>query len=252
MQPPETETAIIVPARLASQRFPRKLLHPILGKPLILWTATRLQEVTPEFPVYFAVGDAELADVLEAAGHKAILTDPNLPSGTDRIAAANEQVQARYVLNVQADEPLVSKEQIQALSDLVRREDVSMATLAVRFKTPKDFLDSNRVKVVTDRTGRALYFSRSPIPYSRDNAVDDAFLERNPAYLHLGLYAYKRDFLAAFTQMEPGYLEQLEKLEQLRALEHGHAIAVGIVEKSGHGIDTPADSTHLEKILQGR
>jgi 3-deoxy-manno-octulosonate cytidylyltransferase (CMP-KDO synthetase) len=229
-------TAILVPARLASQRFPRKLLHPIAGKPLILWTAERLRQALPGWPVHFAVAEEELAAVLREEGFSALLTDPDLPSGTDRLAAANRELGAEFVINVQADEPLVTAREVELLDGLIRGE-ADIATLATPFRHEEDFRNPNRVKVVRDLAGRALYFSRSPIPRSREAEA----LGGGVALWHLGLYAYRAEVLERFASLPPSPLEQIEKLEQLRALENGFRLAVGVVEEGGIGIDTPED-----------
>lgn len=239
-----TKTMIIVPARLASQRFPRKLLFPIHDKPLILWTAERIQDQAPELPLAFAVGDRELADTLEAGGFQAIMTNPDLASGTDRIAEANETLNADIIINVQADEPLVTAAQLQTLHRLIQ-SGVDMATLARPFENAASFRDPNRVKVVCRADGQALYFSRAPIPLDRNGCAES--LPDN-ALLHLGLYAYSADFLRRFVRWPEGRLEKLEKLEQLRALENGASIAVGITRDHGVGIDTPEDAKVFEKL----
>lgn len=228
--------AIIVPARLASQRFPRKLLHPIAGKPLVLWTAERLRHQLPGWPVHFAVAEAELAEVLDSAGFQTVLTDPGLQSGTDRLAEANRVIGAEFVVNVQADEPLVKAHEVALLADLVQGP-ADLATLATPFRTQEDFANPNRVKVVRDGAGNALYFSRSPIPHSRDGVAFGGGV----ALWHLGLYAYRAAALERFSNLPPARLEQIEKLEQLRALEHGLRIAVGVVESGGIGVDAPED-----------
>jgi 3-deoxy-manno-octulosonate cytidylyltransferase (CMP-KDO synthetase) len=243
-------TAIIVPCRLESTRFPRKLLHIIQGRPLLLWVAERIREQTPEYPMYLAVDHDLLYDCATAAGFVAIRTRPDHPSGTDRIAEANRQVGAECVINVQADEPLVSARQIRLLAELIAGP-AEMATLAAPFQTAADFRNPNQVKVVCDRAGRALYFSRSPIPYGREAAgqVDEAWLRANPCHKHLGLYAYKAALLQRIALLPVGRLEQLEKLEQLRVLENGHAIAVGITEDPTIGVDTPEDAVKFEAWL---
>src|SRR3954466_7289138 len=152
--------AIIVPCRLESTRFPRKLLHPIKGKPLVLWVAERIRAQAPDIPLWFAVDHELLAECLEKAGFKALMTDASHPSGTDRIAQANRTVKAAHVLNVQADEPLVTGGQLKALARLVPG-DCPMATLCTPFTRIVDFYNTNQVKVVMTSTGRALYFSRS-------------------------------------------------------------------------------------------
>ena len=242
--------SIIVPARLASTRFPHKLLFEVRGKPIILWTAERIRTVAPEFPLYFAVDDDALERCLSEAGFAAVRTRAEHPSGTDRLAEANAAVGAPAVINVQGDEPLVTGEQIRALAAGLER-DAAIATLAVPFVQPQDFANANQVKVVRDREGYALYFSRSPMPFARDTAgqVDAVWLAQNRCYRHLGLYAYKADFLSAFSSLKPGFLEQVEKLEQLRAMEHGYRIHVGITDQTTIGIDTPEDIAEFEACL---
>jgi 3-deoxy-manno-octulosonate cytidylyltransferase (CMP-KDO synthetase) len=244
------KTAIIVPCRLESTRFPRKLLHVIRGKPLLLWVAERIRAQTPDLPLFFAVDHALLASPLEAAGFTAIMTSPAHQSGTDRLAEANRQVGAEHVINVQADEPLVSDRQIRSLDRLVSG-DAPMATLATPFTTAADFYNPNQVKVVIADNGRALYFSRSPLPYARDlkGKVDDAWVRAQPCYRHLGLYAYKASLLEQFGRLPLGRYERIERLEQLRILENGHAIAIGVTEDPTIGVDTPDDAVRFEQLL---
>lgn len=241
--------AIIVPARLASTRFPEKLLHPIQGKPLLLWTVERLAAVAPEIPLYVAVDSERIAEPLKKAGYSCLETDPDLPSGTDRLAVANQTVGAEYVINIQADEPLVEGSQVYQLTELIQSPGTDIATLATPFRKESEFRDPSRVKVVLGAEGRALYFSRSPIPYERDA---QGVWKRGERLLHLGMYAYRADFLQAFRSMEPGVLESLERLEQLRALEAGYTIRVGITDIPTFGIDTMEDvesfARHLEKL----
>lgn len=242
--------AIIVPCRLESTRFPRKLLHPIKGKPLVLWVAERIRAQAPDTPLWFAVDHELLAECIEEAGFKAIMTDASHPSGTDRIAQANRTVRASHVLNVQADEPLVSAGQLNALTKLIQG-DCPMATLCTPFKRIVDFYNVNQVKVVMSSTRRALYFSRSRMPYSRDLGltIDDAWLAQNTCYKHLGLYAYQANFLEKFVALPPGRLEQIEKLEQLRALEAGYPIAIDVTGDPTIGVDTPEDAKKFETHL---
>ncbi|HUG11105.1 MAG TPA: 3-deoxy-manno-octulosonate cytidylyltransferase [Opitutaceae bacterium] len=244
------DLSILVPCRLESTRFPRKLLHPIRGKPLILWVAERLATEAPAMPAVFAVDDELLARPLEAAGFKWVLTDPRHESGTDRLAEANRTIGAKFILNVQADEPLVTRGQLLALERMIRG-GAPMATLAARFRNPADFANPNQVKVVVGHDGSALYFSRSPIPFPRERGgvPDAAWLEAHACFKHLGLYAYRADFLEAFTKLPPGRLESIEKLEQLRALENGQTIAVEITEDPSVGVDTLEDAAKFEALL---
>lgn len=242
--------AIIVPCRLESTRFPRKLLHKIKGKPLLLWVAERIRSQAPEFPLYFAVDDPLLAECLQPGGFNTLQTGVHHQSGTDRLAEANLTIGADAVINVQADEPLVTGAQLRQLADLLR-EGVAMSTLATPFRTAADFANPNQVKVVFGGDGRALYFSRSPMPFARDRGgvVDDAWVQANPCFKHLGLYAYRADLLRTFAQLPLGRLEQLEKLEQLRVLENGYNIAVGATADASIGVDTPEDAVKFERWL---
>jgi len=243
-------TAIIVPCRLESTRFPRKLLHNIKGRPLLLWVAERIAREAAEFPLYFAVDDELLRDCVTGAGFRAIMTDAAHASGTDRIAEANRTVRAEFVINVQADEPLVTGAQIRALAALLEN-GAAMATLATPFKRVVDFYNTNQVKVVMRADGRALYFSRSRMPFSRELGltIDDAWVLANPCFKHLGLYGYRADLLEKFAKLPPGRYEQIEKLEQLRALENGYDIACAVTEDPTIGVDTPEDAKKFEAWL---
>ena len=245
-----SKKAIIVPCRLESTRFPRKLLHIIRGKPLLLWVAERIAEQATEFPLFFAVDHPLLADCLTGHGFRAIMTSAHHQSGTDRIAEANQTVGADHIINVQADEPLVSGMQLRQLAELIDGP-AAMATLGTRFKTAADFANPNQVKVAFGQGGRALYFSRSPIPFARDLAgvVDDLWVAANPCYKHLGLYAYKAELLQKFAQLPVGRLERIEKLEQLRVLENGYEITVGVSEDPTIGVDTPDDAEKFARWL---
>lgn len=237
---------IIVPARLDSVRFPRKLLHVLHGIPLIIHTANRLQEVAGEFETIFAVDGAELETVLSSKGFKTIRTDPDLPSGTDRIAQANQELRKDAILNVQADEPLVQREHLLSLVEGLKRGNASMATLATPFRDSNDFEDENQVKVVLDQAGFALFFSRLPIPACRGSShFNESKVSDFIPLKHLGLYGYHATFLEKFSRSPQGQLEKLEKLEQLRALEMGDSIAVSVVQQGTIGIDVPADLLKL-------
>lgn len=241
-----------MPARLQSVRFPRKLLHPVAGSPLILHTARRIAAECPETPLFFAVAESELAEVLEPEGFRTIATDPDLASGSDRIAAANRRIGAETVVNVQADEPLVSRSQVDALFALVEG-GAEMSTLGIRLGDPGRFADPNQVKVVRGIDGRALYFSRAPIPWFRDEGGKPSAeqLESAAVLGHLGLYGYRAEFLERFVAFPPSPLERIEKLEQLRALENGARIEVGLTEETTVGVDVPGDVGRLERIFRG-
>ncbi len=225
-------------------------MYEIGGKPLILHGAERIRGEAPEIPLVFAVDSEKVEGVLKGAGFRAVMTSPDHPSGSDRIAEANASVGASYVINVQADEPMVTGGQIRALGAAVRG-GAPMATLATRFDRREDFLDPNQVKVVLDNRQRALYFSRGPIPYPRDemDTFDASWLTSHRCYRHLGLYAFQADFLRTLTGLPPGYLEQVERLEQLRVLENGYSISVALTDETTIGIDTPEDAARFEAYL---
>jgi 3-deoxy-manno-octulosonate cytidylyltransferase (CMP-KDO synthetase) len=245
------ETAIIVPCRLESTRFPRKLLHSIKGQPLLVWVAKRIAQEAPEFPLYFAVDHALLGECVSRAGFKVIMTNPTHLTGTDRLAEANRTVRAEHVVNVQADEPLVTGAQIRMLARLLAGGS-PMATLATPFKRAVDFANPNQVKVVlASASRRALFFSRSPLPYARDRGgvVDDAWVSSHPCLKHLGLYGYHADLLQKFATLPAGRLEQIEKLEQLRVLENGYEIACDVTDDPTIGVDTLDDALKFEQWL---
>lgn len=248
------QTAIIVPCRLESTRFPRKLLHVIKGRPLVLWVAKRIATEAPEFPLYFAVDHELLRACVADAGFKALMTNPTHQTGTDRLAEANRMIGAEHVINVQADEPLVTGAQIRMLARLLAG-GAPMATLATRFQRAADFANPNQVKVVLATAARrALFFSRSPLPYARDRGgvVDDDWVRSNPCLKHLGLYGYHKDLLQKFATLPAGRLEQIEKLEQLRVLENGYEIACDVTEDPTIGVDTPEDAALFERALSGK
>jgi 3-deoxy-manno-octulosonate cytidylyltransferase (CMP-KDO synthetase) len=206
--------------------------------------------VAPDLDLWFAVDDPALSACLAPGAYRTILTRVDHASGTDRIAEANRTVGADLVINVQADEPLISGEQIRLLASLIAGP-ADMATLATRFTTAADFRNPNQVKVVCDREGRATYFSRSPIPYPRDlgGEPDDRWVAGNPCYRHLGLYAYKAALLEDFARLPVGQLEEIEKLEQLRVIENGRGIAVGFTSDPTIGVDTLEDARKFEEHL---
>jgi 3-deoxy-manno-octulosonate cytidylyltransferase (CMP-KDO synthetase) len=256
------QTAIVVPCRLESTRFPQKLLHSIKGRPLVLWVAARLAQEVPELPLWFAVDHERLRDCLAGAGFRVLMTSAAHQSGTDRIAEANRTIRADFVVNVQADEPLVTGGQIRAL-DAMLRAGAPMATLATPFRRAVDFTNPNQVKVVLGARGEtdsptagrtALFFSRAPIPFARERAgiVDDAWVAAHPCYKHLGLYGYAASLLEKFAKLPAGRLEQIEKLEQLRVLENGYEIACEITEDPTIGVDTPDDAAVFERHLQAQ
>ncbi|MGO8751541.1 MAG: 3-deoxy-manno-octulosonate cytidylyltransferase [Thermoguttaceae bacterium] len=234
---------IVIPARLASSRLPRKLLLRETGKSLIRHTYESARRATLPIGVCVACDAQEIFDEVRSFGGEVEMTDPAAACGTDRVAeVARRRNDVDIVVNVQGDEPEIAGESIdRAVRLLEENPAVPMSTLATPIRCRSQWEDPACVKVVFDAHGRALYFSRSPIPYPRE--WDAALLSANPPnfYQHVGLYAYRRDFLLEISRMPQCRLEQIEKLEQLRVLHAGYSILVGVVDEPTFGIDTPAD-----------
>ena len=229
----------IIPARFASTRLPGKPLLAETGKPLIRHVVEAARRSGRIDRIIVATDDDRIAEAVRSFGGEAVMTRADHPSGTDRVAeVAAALPDARIVVNLQGDEPEVSDATLDRVVALLEADpEAPMATLATPIRTEADFRNPACVKVVLSATGRALYFSRSPIPHHRDGNPPDGDL----GLLHLGLYAYRRDFLLGLAALPPSPLEGAEKLEQLRVLEAGFPIAVGVVEEPGVGIDTPED-----------
>jgi 3-deoxy-manno-octulosonate cytidylyltransferase (CMP-KDO synthetase) len=230
-------TAIaIIPARFGSTRFPAKILASETGKPLVQHVVDRVKLCKRVADVIVATDDRRISDALAEFGTKTVMTSPAHQSGTDRIAevARDLPIDIDVIVNVQGDEPEIEPEVVDGLVRRMESSDDDMATAATPFPAGADPNDPNLVKVTTNLDGRALYFSRSPIPYRRDSTQTDP----PPYYLHLGIYAYRRNFLLKYASWPPTRLETTEKLEQLRALEHGRSIFVLTVNRATHGIDT--------------
>lgn len=250
-----SEFVVVIPARMASSRLPGKPLVAVAGRPLIAHVIDRAQESAAR-RVIVAADDDRILEVARQCGAEALLTDPKLPSGTDRIAAvaaAEGWGDESVVVNLQGDEPLTPAPLLDELAALLQQTPkAEMATLGVPIERVEDLADPNQVKLVTDRNGRALYFSRAPIPWDRDahRAGDSPSLEQ--ATRHLGLYAYRAGFLRRMSAEPPAALERLEQLEQLRALGMGAWIQVGRCSRAHPpGVDTQADLDRVEAFLSG-
>lgn len=247
-----------IPARHASTRLPGKPLLPIAGKPMIEHVVRRAESVEALDRVVVLTDDERIAEAVRAFGGEAIMTPEDCASGTDRIAWAARDWDCAGVINIQGDEPLVDTAALAALARLLRDDpEVEMATLAAPLDAGSDpdrFADPNAVKVVTALDGRALYFSRAPIPHHRDAVRDPAAGSTPPApvtpRLHVGVYAYRRDILLRLAELEPTGLERTESLEQLRALEHGITIRVLDLDRpAAPGVDTAEDLARVEALL---
>jgi 3-deoxy-manno-octulosonate cytidylyltransferase (CMP-KDO synthetase) len=246
-------STIIIPARLASTRLPRKLLLAETGKPLLQHTYEAASRATRTQGVCVAADHEEIATAVRAFGGHVEMTDPNCASGTDRVAEVARRLDVDVVVNVQGDEPEISPAAIDLAVRLLEENPAAeMSTLATPIRTREQLLDPACVKVVFDSAGRALYFSRSPIPCARE--WRDELLTASPPHFfqHIGLYAYRREFLLKLAAMPRCELEKVENLEQLRVLHAGHSILVGVIDEPTVGIDTPADYAAFVKRQAGR
>lgn len=235
---------VLIPSRMASTRLPNKPLADICGKPMIVRVYEQAVKANVG-PVTVACDDIKIKEVVEAAGGKAVMTDPDLPSGSDRIYEAMQTLIAEgaekpdVIINAQGDEPLLPPELLQQAIAPFKNDWVDVVTFAHPITDHDDKNNPNTVKVCTDADERALYFSRSPIPHGAET------MKR-----HIGLYAYKYEVLEDFVKREPSPLEKQEKLEQLRAMEAGAKYYVSMTDQAPVGVDTPADLTLVRHILQ--
>ncbi|MCC6123828.1 MAG: 3-deoxy-manno-octulosonate cytidylyltransferase [Pirellulales bacterium] len=245
---------IVIPARLASTRLPRKLLLRETGKTLIQHTYEAASKAARPSGVIVATDHEEIFREVELFGGRAVMTSPECASGTDRVAEVARQLpDVNLFVNVQGDEPEISGESIDLVARMLEENPQAvMSTLATTLRGREQFEDPACVKVVFDRRGRAMYFSRSPIPHPRQ--WDDALLTATPPsfFQHVGLYAYRREFLLQLADMPPSQMEKIEKLEQLRVLEAGREILVGVVNDPTFGIDTPDDYRKFVEKWQTR
>ncbi len=239
----------IIPSRYASSRFPGKALADICGKPMVQHVVERASRSRLLDEVLVATDDQRILETVRGFGGKACLTSPEHPSGTDRIAEVVQGLPCDLVVNIQGDEPLLDPAVIDsAVEPLVANPSIAMGTLACPLGVD-EAADPSNVKVVVDREGYALYFSRARIPYVRDGFPPD--LDR-PYLLHVGLYVYRRDTLLRLAALPPTVLEERERLEQLRALEHGIRIRVVLTEHRSIGVDTPEDLARVRRMMAGR
>jgi len=233
----------VIPARLASERLPRKMLREIRGRPLAVWVYRAVRS-SPLLDDVILATDSE--EILAACGKhscRAQMTSGRHRSGTERVHEVSQAVVADVYLNVQGDEPLVRAEQIERMVELMRDPAVGVGTLKTP-ASPEDIANPNAVKVVTDVAGRALYFSRTTIPHDRDGS-------RPPYFKHLGIYAYRKPALDRFVALPESALERAERLEQLRFLENGIPIHVAETEFDSIGVDTEDDLVRVERLLEG-
>jgi 3-deoxy-manno-octulosonate cytidylyltransferase (CMP-KDO synthetase) len=240
-------TAIaIIPARYGSTRLPGKALLDIEGKPLIRRVYERVIGASRVSRVIVATDDPRIAEAVAAFGGEVVMTSPLHRSGTDRVAEAAVIAGGDIVVNVQGDEPFIEPEVIDlVVRRVVEDQEISCSTAASPICDEAVWRDPNAVKVVTDLRGRALYFSRSPLPFWRDSGFGGAFL-------HIGIYCFRREFLLRYASLEPTPLERAEKLEQLRMIEHGWSIGVVETDHGSIGVDTEADLETVRRICRER
>ncbi|MBQ8957791.1 MAG: 3-deoxy-manno-octulosonate cytidylyltransferase [Bacteroidales bacterium] len=242
----------IIPARYASTRFPGKPLALIKGKPMIQCVCEQAWKSKLD-AVVVATDDVRIADAVMAFGGQYVMTSPNHRSGTDRCREALDLLDEKYdaVVNIQGDEPFIDPRQINLLIDLVLREDTMLASLAKKMDDEDELFNPNAVKVVMDREGKALYFSRNPIPFMQ-NVDKDQWLGTGSYYKHIGAYAYKAQTLRQIAGLEPTSLEISESLEQLRWLENGLSIRMAVADSENVSIDTPSDLEKAERYAQNQ
>lgn len=240
---------VIIPARYGSSRFPGKPLALLHSKPLIQWTYEAVKRSTIVSKVIVATDDINIYNAVTGFGGEVVMTSSKPRTGSDRCAEAVQKSEEDIIVNLQADEILTGPEMVDDLINmLVKDNSVKMGTLKIEISDPEELNDKNVVKVVTDTNDFALYFSRSSIPYIRDReSEEDDHLPAKTFYKHLGIYAYRRDFLMQFCTLPTTMLEDLEKLEQLRVIEHGFRIKVKETHYKSYRVDTQEDLKQIEK-----
>jgi len=245
---------VVVPARYASSRFPGKPLHPLLGKPMVLHVVERAKASKAE-SVVVATDDERIASVCRQAGADVVMTREDHPSGTDRIAEVAQVKQwpaSARIVGLQGDEPGMPSAHIDRLAEnLLTHPDAAMATLCFKAQSVAEWVNPDRVKVVRDQRGMALYFSRAAIPHHRDGVGNGSSNVPSDVRIHIGIYAYRANFLACYSELQTSALESLEQLEQLRVLDAGYKLHVDEVNEAvAHGVDRLEDVASMEKIMQ--
>ncbi len=240
------KTVVIIPARYASTRLPGKPLLEIGGRPLVEHVYERAVRARGISAVVVATDDERIYQAVKGFGGQAVMTSPEHPTGTDHIAEAAEAFDADVVVNVQGDEPLIPSDVVERVAAALGPEEPApMASVMTRVRTATERDSPSVVKVVVDRQGYALYFSRYPIPFVREPGV------AHLPYRHLGIYAYRKGFLRKYARLPQTPLERLEMLEQLRALEHGYRIRMVETDYVPVGVDTPEDLEHVRSLMGG-
>jgi 3-deoxy-D-manno-octulosonate cytidylyltransferase len=236
----------MIPARYGATRFPAKLVQDLCGKPVIVHTYERVADTRLFDEVYVVTDDDRIEKLIREVGGKVIRSKKEHNSGSDRLAEASRDLDVDIIVNVQGDEPFTDKENLQKVIDIFAKDltkSIAVASLMERITDPDDIANPNNVKVVVNKFGEALYFSRNIIPFPRDPNTKVSY------YKHIGIYAYRKEALQQFTELPPSLLEETEKLEQLRYLENGFKIRLALTNIPTIGIDTPEDLERARKRL---
>lgn len=249
----KSKVIAVIPARYGSQRLPAKPLVDLLGKPMVQRVYEQAAKANLVDRVIVATDDRRIADVVRSFGGDVMLTSPEIASGSDRVAAVAQEVDGDIFVNVQGDEPLIPPPMIdEGIRLLIDDPSAKVGTLAKKIEREEELFNPSVVKVVIDKNQRALYFSRSTIPFIRDEADQRRWLSRHTYFKHFGLYVYRREFLLIYSKLPPSPLEQAEKLEQLRILENGTDIKVGFTQYESIAVDTADDVQRVLQILSSK
>jgi len=243
----------IIPARYASSRFPGKPLADILGKPMIQWVYERACRAKLLEKVVVATDDQRIFDAVTNFNGNVVMTSPTAANGTERIAEVTQNLDAKLIVNIQGDEPLIDPDVIDQLVVLMKENPAApVGTLVKKIEDAENLINPNIPKVVVDKDFYALYFSRSIIPFHRDRADQRKWIRNEKYYQHIGLYIYRREFLLKFVKLPMSNLERIERLEQLRILENGYKIKVALTETDSIGVDVPSDIDRVISYVHGR
>jgi|WetSurMetagenome_2_1015567.scaffolds.fasta_scaffold68967_3 3-deoxy-manno-octulosonate cytidylyltransferase (CMP-KDO synthetase) len=241
----------VIPSRYGSQRLPAKPLVDLLGKPMVQRVYEQVKKARFLDRVVVATDDARIEKCVSSFGGEVLLTSPEIQSGSDRVAAVASQIDGHIFVNIQGDEPLIAPDMIdQVVRLLLENTSIQVGTLVKEITAADDLINPNIVKVVLNHQMNAMYFSRSPIPFIRDEVHTAKWLERHTFYKHIGLYVFRREFLMQYEQLPASHLEKAEKLEQLRILEAGTIIKTGITKFDSIPIDTLEDVERVLTILR--
>ena len=243
--------SIVIPARIGSVRFPRKVLANLCGKPIVqhVYENAKAAKITDDISIL--TDSEDIANVVKSFGGKVLMTSADCKCGADRIASVIDKIDGDLVINVQGDEPLLKPDIIAKVAKLANRSSASILTPIYKIREQSELDNPNRVKVAVGANMRAVYFSRSPIPFLRD-VEKSQWLQKADFWGHIGIYGYTRSVLENYKNLKPSILEQYESLEQLRFLENGYSIDVVVVESSSIGIDFPSDLQVAEEMLRMR